>query len=269
MKKLIFLLLAVPVIISAQSVEFRGKTVQAGFLIGKAENPKIILLNNDTLQSDADGNFFIGFDRDDTSSYTLIIKMDGGKAYIKKFNVRERKFKISRINNMNENYITPPQETINRIAEERKIMAAAREKIGEDESAYFSAGFIRPVKGGRRTGVFGSQRILNGIPKNIHGGLDIAAPEGTPIYAMTDGMVILTGNFYYNGNFVLLDHGQGLTSIYIHMSRILVNEGTFVKKGDIIGEIGTTGRSTGPHLHWGINWYNKRIDPQLILDIIE
>jgi murein DD-endopeptidase MepM/ murein hydrolase activator NlpD len=124
------------------------------------------------------------------------------------------------------------------------------------------------IRGGRITGIFGSQRILNGVKKSPHNGLDIAAPEGTSVYAMTDGIVRLTGkNYYYNGNFVFIDHGQGLSSLYLHMSRLNVKDGQIVKKGVKIGEVGTTGRSTGPHLHWSVQWYNKRIDPECLLKI--
>ena len=102
----------------------------------------------------------------------------------------------------------------------------------------------------------------------MHNGLDIAVPRGTPVYAMTDGVVILTAdNFYYAGNHIILDHGQGVNSFYLHLSKILVKEGQFVKKGEVIGKVGTTGRSTGPHLHWGVQWFSKRVDPARVLKI--
>jgi len=102
----------------------------------------------------------------------------------------------------------------------------------------------------------------------MHNGLDIAAPRGTPVYAMTDGIVrFVADNFYYSGNFILIDHGQGLNSSYLHLSRTFVKEGEFVKKGEKVGEIGTTGRSTGPHLHWSVQWFGKRIDPAILLKI--
>ena len=109
---------------------------------------------------------------------------------------------------------------------------------------------------------------MNGVPENIHNGLDIAKKKGSPVYASSDGIVRIAGNnFYYNGTFVLIDHGQGLTTVYLHFSKLLVKTGDRVKKGEIIGEIGTTGRSTGPHLHWGVQWYNKRIDPESLLNL--
>lgn len=147
-------------------------------------------------------------------------------------------------------------------------MQNARKEIGKIEDSYYNAGFMKPIKGGRQTSVFGSQRILNGVPKNFHNGLDYAAPVGTDVLAMSDGKIILAGDdFFYNGNFILIDHGQGLNSIYLHLSKKDVKKGDTVKMGQKIGEVGTTGRSTGPHLHWGVQWYKKRIDPEQVLKI--
>ncbi|NQT65477.1 MAG: M23 family metallopeptidase, partial [FCB group bacterium] len=112
-----------------------------------------------------------------------------------------------------------------------------------------------------------SRRIMNGIPKAPHNGLDIAAPFGTAINAMTTGVVALTGDYYYNGKFVLLDHGGGLSSIYIHMSKLSVEKGDYILKGEKIGEVGSSGRSTGNHLHWGVGWKGKRIDPEIITNM--
>ena len=167
---------------------------------------------------------------------------------------------------MKKELVTAPKSQNERIVKERKIIKEARGKIGEVKEALFAEGIIRPVKGGRLSSVFGSQRVLNGTPKNPHNGLDIAAPRGTPVYAMTDGVVLLAAdNFYYSGNFILLDHGFGLNSSYLHLSKKFVKAGDYVKKGQKIGEIGTTGRSTGPHLHWSVQWYGKRVDPAGLL----
>ena len=252
----------------AQELSLLGKVEQGSLLIGKAETAEKVWLNDERLLLDKSGNFLIGFDRDDTSSYLLKIKYQSGKVQLKKLVPAKRAFKIQKINNMKKELVTAPKSQNERIVKERKIKKDARSKIGRVDSALYSSGFIRPVEGGRISGVFGSQRILNGIPKNIHNGLDIAAPKGTPVYAMTDGIVRLAADtFYYSGNFILLDHGQGLSSVYLHLSKKDVKEGDLVKKGDTIGEIGQTGRSTGPHLHWGVQWYNKKIDPQGLLDL--
>ena len=215
---------------------------------------------------DDEGYFTFGFDRDDNSAHYLQIKFSGGKVIIKKLTLPKREYKIQRINNMKSKYVSPPDSELVRISREREIIKSGYSKLNTSSEANYKTGFTRPVAGGRITGVFGSQRILNGIAKDPHNGLDIAAPSGTPVYAMSDGIVQLARNeFYYTGNFILLDHGHGLTSRYLHLSKISVKEGTLVKKGDLIGLIGTTGRSTGPHLHWSVQWYNKRIDPQSLL----
>ena len=251
----------------AQKIIITGKTEQGNLLVGFAEGLESVKLDDKELLN-SNGIFTFGFDRDDKGVHYLKLKLKNGKSIVKKIELHEREYKIQRINKIKKKYVTPPKSEMERIKSERKILKSARRKITETDSIYFLSGFIRPVKGGRITSVFGSQRILNGVPKNPHNGLDIAAPTGTPVYATADGIVVLAGaNFYYNGNFVLLDHGQGLSSIYLHLSKILVKDGERVKKGQEIGRIGTTGRSTGPHLHWGVNWFGKRIDPASLLKL--
>ncbi len=252
---------------SAQELILSGEAKPGNLMLGYAPNSESVYL--DTIKLGVDkGVFLFGFDRDETGTHYIKVKLKNGKSILKKIDLRERKYKIQRINKIKKKFVTPPESALKRIEQERKILKSAREKIGKTDTAYYLEGFIRPVKGGRVTSVFGSQRILNGIPKNPHNGLDIALPEGTPVYATSGGIVRLVGkNFYYNGNFVLIDHGQGLSSIYLHLSKILVKDGDRVKKGEKIGEIGTTGRSTGPHLHWGVQWFGKRIDPGSLLKL--
>ncbi len=251
----------------AQNVSFTGEFKQSNLIIGYAADLDYAKLDGIKLLSD-NGYFVFGFDRDSPLIHYLTVKLKNGKSIVKKIELAKRRYKIQRINRMKKKFVTPPPKELARIKREGKILKRARSKIGVNASAYYLSGFIRPVKSGRITSVFGSQRILNGVPKNPHNGLDIAAPTGTPVYATADGIVRLTGkNFFYNGNFVLLDHGQGLSSIYLHLSKIDVKGGKYVHKGEKIGEIGTTGRSTGPHLHWGVNWYGKRIDPASLLKL--
>ncbi len=249
----------------AQELVLSGKSEPGNVVVGFLPGLQNAWLDNTKLMID-DGVFIFGFDRDDNGVHYLKMKLKNGKSVVKKIDLPVRKYKIQRINKIKKKYVSPPKSELNRISKERKILKSARKEIGKIKKAFYLSGFTRPVKGGRITSVFGSQRILNGVPKNPHNGLDIAAPAGTPVYAASDGIVRLTGNnFYYNGNFVLIDHGQGLSTIYLHLSKILVENGTRVKKGQIIGKIGTTGRSTGPHLHWGVQWFDKRIDPASLL----
>ena len=136
----------------------------------------------------------------------------------------------------------------------------------DTETTYFASGFLRPIKGGRISGVYGSQRILNGKPRSPHNGLDIAVPKGTPVMAAADGIVALVHeDMFYTGKTVMIDHGHGLTSVYIHMDSIRVADGQRVTKGAPIGTVGMTGRATGPHLHWGVTWFGTHLDPALLI----
>lgn len=246
----------------------KGKIAPGNLVWAKAENAKWVFFNDKQLSIDEEGNFIFGFDRDAKGEYLLRVKYNDGSVKIKKLKLADRKYKIQRINNMKRKYVSPPKAELEQIKKERKIKNDVKSKIGEIQEAYYKTGFARPVKGGRISGIFGSQRILNGVPKNAHNGLDIAARRGTPVHAMADGVVKLAADeFYYSGNFLLIEHGQGLYSVYLHLSKKDVKDGDIVKKGQKIGEIGTTGRSTGPHLHWGVNWYKNRIDPACLLEL--
>jgi len=155
---------------------------------------------------------------------------------------------------------------LERIAKENRLIRKARDESGL--TPWFETGFVMPAEG-RISGIFGSQRILNGEPRNPHNGLDIAAPTGTPIIAAADGVVsLIHEDMYFSGKTVMIDHGLGLESVYIHMSKIHVTDGQQVRQGELIGEIGSTGRSTGPHLHWGVSWYSTRLDPETVLRVI-
>ena len=161
--------------------------------------------------------------------------------------------------------VTPGPEFYKKINEDRALIKnSMSEKYIIDE---FPLSFIQPTEG-RISGIYGSQRILNGVKKNPHGGLDIAAPQGTPIKATTGGKILLAAKgLYYTGNIVIIDHGYDLQSMYIHMQDINVKKGDLVKQGQVIGTVGSTGRSTGPHLHWNIYWNKIRINPELLLTI--
>ncbi len=252
----------------AQDIKIFGEAKPSAILIGKADSAVSVIFNTKQIQIDENGVFVFGFDRDDSGKFELAVNFNNGKSETIFFDIAKRDYKVQHIKQMAQKYVTPPKEVTERIERESKIMKSARASVGEIDSAYFSTGFSKPVKKARLTSVFGSQRILNDVPKAPHNGIDYAAPIGTPIYAAASGIVKLAGdNFYYNGNFVLLDHGQGLSSIYIHMNKNFVKDGEFVEKGQKIGEIGNTGRSTGPHLHWGVQWHDKRIDPLLLLEV--
>lgn len=248
-------------ILSAQDVTFYGEAKPGSIVIGKGENIKSVTLGKRKLQVDENGMFLFGFDRDAKGTHILKIRFKNKKTQTKKFVLPKRKYVVQRLK-IASKYVEPPKEELERIEIEAEKMKAARARVGKIDSAYFSVGFAMPVDNPRITGVFGSQRILNGVPKNPHNGIDFGADEGTNISAITDGIVVIAGkDFYYNGNFVLIDHGHGLTSVYLHLSKLDVKTGDRVLKGQKIGEVGSTGRSTAAHLHLGMQWFNKRIDP--------
>jgi murein DD-endopeptidase MepM/ murein hydrolase activator NlpD len=174
-----------------------------------------------------------------------------------------RDYRIQRIDGLPEKFVDPPKEVLDRIARETALVDAARAR--DTGASWFSDAFMWPVKG-PLTGVYGSQRILNGVPKRPHFGLDIAAGEGKPIVAPVGAVVALAEpDLYFTGGTVILDHGHGVSSSYLHMSRIDVKAGDTVKQGDVIGAIGKTGRATGPHLCLRLNWFQVRLDPALVL----
>jgi len=249
-------------------VNLIGTLKPGTIMIGEVPNAQKILLDDKEVKFNEKGVFFIGFDRDDKGVKELKIKFKDGSEEIKKLKLKNRKYKIQKINNMKSKYVNPPDSESERIRKEGQLIKEARKIIENTDQLYVKENFYRPVKGGRISSVFGSQRILNGEPKSPHNGVDIALPKGTDVFAMADGKVQLTGDdFYYSGNTILIDHGLGLSSIYIHLNEINVEKGQMVKKGEKIGTVGSTGRSTGPHLHWGVQWYGNRIDPLSILDL--
>ncbi len=247
-------------------LELIGKAVPGNLMIGKTEKASEVYLNDVKLKVDSNGVFVFGFDRDDIGNQVLKVVYADKKVETRELILKTRKYNIQKINDVNQKYVNPPPDILDRIEKETAEITEARKTIYKTDSTYYVSGFMRPVEGGRISGEYGGQRILNKEAKSPHNGIDIALPAGTPVYAMTNGTVCFKGDdFYYNGNFILLDHGQGLSSVYLHLSKILVVNGQKVFKGQKIGEVGSTGRSTGPHLHWGVQWYKKRIDPQSVL----
>jgi len=253
---------------SQNKIELIGKAHPGHLMIGKTMNNSTVYLNDKQIKIDSNGVFVFGFDRDDIGKQILKIVFDDGSVETKELILQKRDYDIQKINDLEQKYVSPPKDILEKIEKETKMITEARKKIDSTTIAYYNSGFMRPVEGGRISGVFGSQRILNGEAKNPHNGIDIALPSGTPVYAMADGVVCIKGDdFHYNGNFVLLDHGQGLNSVYVHLLKTFVIDGERVIKGQKIGEVGSTGRSTGPHLHWGVQWYKKRIDPLSVLEL--
>ena len=259
--------IATVVNIFAQEVKFYGEAKPGGILIGQGKNIISVQLNKANIQFDKSGIFLIGFDRDAVGPFHLAVKFSNNKAETYDYDLEKRVYEEQSIR-VASKYVNPPKKMLRKIMNEQNAMKKARAAVGKLKSALFISGFAYPMDTVDIRASFGTQRILNGRKGNIHNGIDFHAAVGDSIHAIADGKVILAGDdFFYNGNFALLDHGLGLTSVYLHMSKLLVRNGQMVKKGELLGLAGATGRATGPHLHLGVQWYNKRIDPMILFGI--
>ncbi len=252
---------------SCHALELSGNAIQGGLIFGQAEPGSKVLLDGKALDISDDGRFVIGFGRDETGIRKLEVSSPEGDNFQKDLQVESRAYAIERVDGLPPSTVTPDPAARDRIREDAQMVANARQH--RDSRAYYANGFAWPASG-RISGVYGSQRVLNGEPRRPHFGLDIAAPKGTQVHAPADGLITLTHpDMYYSGGTIILDHGQGLSSTFLHLSKILVEAGTFVKQGDLIGLIGSTGRASGPHLDWRMNWLDKRVNPQPLLPPLE
>ena len=243
----------------------KGEKIAGGILLCKTFKGAKVYLDGKEIPVSNNGSFVIGFHRDPKS--TQIIEIRGDDLYEEKIvvNIRNRKYAIQRIDGIDPSKVNPPPEVLERIYREIALVKKARSISKSISESYYEEGFILPAEG-PISGEYGSQRILNGEPKRPHYGIDIALPIGHPIMAAGSGKVLLVEeNLYFSGGTLIIGHGQGLTTTYLHMSKILVNVGQIVKRGLIIGEAGDTGRATGPHLDWRAEWLNRRIDPIFLL----
>ena len=244
------------------NVVLNGKFTQGALLRGQAPAGAKVTLNGETVQTNKDGKFVIGFEREAPLQQTLVVKLDNGQKWQRDITLEKREYNIQRIDGLEQKMVSPPAEVTARIKQDNINVANARSG-NTDLDALFTR-FEWPAKG-VISGVYGSQRILNGVPKWPHYGLDIANETGTPVYAPVDGVVTMADDLYYSGNTLILDHGMRVFSTFLHMDTITVEVGETVKQGEQIGTIGSTGRSTGPHLDWRINLGNTRLDPQTII----
>ena len=244
------------------NIVLNGKFTQGALLRGQAPAGAKVTLNGETVQTNKDGKFVIGFEREAPLQQTLVVKLDNGQKWQRDITLEKREYNIQRIDGLEQKMVSPPAEVTARIKKDNINVANARSG-NTDLDALFTR-FEWPAKG-VISGVYGSQRILNGVPKWPHYGLDIANETGTPVYAPVDGVVTMADDLYYSGNTLILDHGMRVFSTFLHMDTITVEVGETVKQGEQIGTIGSTGRSTGPHLDWRINLGNTRLDPQTII----
>ena len=248
--------------IFSKNLELNGSFTQGGLLFGKTNFKNKVFFKNENIFVNEEGDFVLAIGRDEKLD-NLIVIQSLNKKETHTIKISKRQYRIQKIDGLPKNKVTPNEDEMKRIKKESKIIKKSKNLFLNE--TFYKSGFIWPVKG-IVTGKYGNQRILNGKPRRPHYGLDIAAASGTKIISPSDAEVILTmEDSFFNGKMIILNHGLGLNSIYSHLKKIYVKEGDKIKKGDLIAEVGSTGRSTGPHLDWRINVYNIAIDPELLL----
>ena len=254
---------AVPPVAGTCVPRLEGNQTQGGMVIGQVARGCAVELDGRALRVTPDGRFVFGLGRDAPRTTTLVLRDSRGTRSTVSIDVSPRRYAVENVRGVPQATVTPPPAIAARIAREQAEVAAARKR--DDAREDFRARFAWPLAG-RISGVYGSQRVLNDVPKDPHFGLDIAAATGTPAAAPAPGVVTFARpDLYLTGGTVLLDHGHGVSSVFLHLSRLDVEVGQRIERGDVIGAVGMTGRASGPHLHWGMNWFDVRIDPQLLL----
>lgn len=250
--------------IAAGKLKLDGDFAQGGMVTGETVPGATVALDGRGVTVDRWGRFVFGFGRDAAAKAELSIHFPDGESEVRMLTVAPRHYRIERIDGLPPKMVTPPKDVLDRIRRENAEIAKVRSR--NTDAAWFWNGFTRPAEG-RFSGFYGSQRVLNGKPRRPHYGLDIAGGQGAPVVAPAPGIVALAVNdYYYTGGTVMIDHGHGITSVLMHLDRVDVKKGQRVETGDAIGAIGATGRASGPHLDWRVNWFEVRLDPGLLLD---
>ena len=248
-----------------EGIEWRaGTAIEGGLVLARAAPGVRLELDGVPLPQDDSGHALIGFHRDSDMPVTLTALHPDGRRDSVTMMAVQRDYAVQRIDGLKRDHVTPPQEVLDRIGADSAAVRAARGIIDAGPGAGdFLDGFDMPVEG-RITGVYGSQRILNGEPRQPHYGIDIAAPRGTPVLAPAAGRITMVRDLYFSGWTILMTHGLGLNSAFLHLDSVTVAEGDTVPRGGTIGTVGSTGRSTGPHLDWRLDWQGRRLDAALV-----
>jgi murein DD-endopeptidase MepM/ murein hydrolase activator NlpD len=252
--------------VQAAPLVLQGSLQQGGLVLGKIAPGSIAYYQGKPLQTTPSGQFLLGLGREAPESIEVRVIDTESMQTIHKFAINQREYSIQRVNGVPSKTVMPSDVDLARIRSDSALVKQAR----KDRTAEvdFLGGFQKPLIG-PITGVYGSQRVYNGVPKNPHYGVDYAAPTGTEVVAPAAGIVRLAHpDLFYSGGTMIIDHGHGLSSSFLHLSGLLVAEGTRVTRGQPIALVGATGRATGPHLDWRMNWHQQRIDPQLVLETL-
>ncbi len=247
---------------SKADLALQGRAIQGGLMLGGTRAGAKVWLEGKSVPVARDGKFLLGFARKAGANLNLRVELPGGRIKVRILEVEQRRYKIEHIDGLPPRKVTPSPAALERIKAERKLITKARRRFSE--GSFSGTGFSWPLQG-RISGIYGSQRVLNGKPRAPHLGVDIAAPKGTPIRAPAAATVALAyDEMFFSGKLIILDHGLGLSTVYAHMSHLAVKAGDRVKRGAVIGAVGATGRVTGPHLHWGVHLFGLGLDPALL-----
>jgi len=261
----LFVTLATSAIADGHKITITGEIKQGGLVVGKTDADNTVKLNGKTLAVSATGDYVFGFGRDDSSDYNLVISQANGKEQHRVITPAKRQYQEQSITGIAKSIMQPSAKAIARSNKDSGQIRAVR-KISSQLSS-FSTGFIAPIDG-VITGVYGSRRIFNGVKKRPHFGLDYAGKIGDPVKSPAAGKILLyVPDMFYSGGTMIIDHGQGVTSTFLHLNNSYVQVGDQVNQGQIVAAVGNSGRVTGPHLDWRINWFGIKIDPALALKI--
>jgi murein DD-endopeptidase MepM/ murein hydrolase activator NlpD len=259
----LILALAANAVSAGERLRLDSEVIQGALVLGITEPGARLTLDGAPVPVAPDGHFVFGLERDAKETATLTAVYRDGSGETRTLSVARRAYDIQRIDGLPPRMVQPDPKDLPRIKREQEMIVAARARTIPE--LFYRQPFIWPARG-RISGVYGSQRILNGEPRTPHYGVDVAAPAGAPVVAPAAGIVTLAQpDMYFTGNTVLLDHGYGVSSILIHLDTLAVKVGDRLEQGDPVGTVGATGRATGPHLHWGMHWYQVKVDPQRLV----
>jgi murein DD-endopeptidase MepM/ murein hydrolase activator NlpD len=252
--------------VELHAVSFEGEFTQGGLLIGQVQEGQTISYQGKALKLTTNNQFLLGLGRNAAATTTFTLNHQDQEPETITLKIAARQYNIQKIEGVPAKTVTPPASDLQRIKQDASLVREARKLVSNKQD--FLKGFIKPANG-PITGVYGSQRFYNGVPKSPHYGIDYAAPTGTPVIAPAGGIVTFAHNdLFYSGGTLIIDHGHGLSSTFLHLSEILVEPDQQVTLGMEIAKIGATGRATGPHLDWRMNWLDQRIDPDLVLKVL-
>jgi murein DD-endopeptidase MepM/ murein hydrolase activator NlpD len=261
--KIVWMSLLLLWLVPAHALELRGQWQQGGVIVGKVPAGTQVEYNGKTLQISPTGEFVFGLGRDAKPNVTLVLIDSTGIRRKQQFSVKQRKYRIQKVTGVPQQTVEPDPAQVERAKREAQMAADARK--GNLPLTFFAQPFQWPLIG-PITGVYGSQRFYNGVPNSPHYGVDIAKPVGTVVNAPAGGVVTLVHpDMFFSGGTLIIDHGHGLSSTFIHLSEILVKKGDEIVQGQAIAKVGKTGRATGAHLDWRMNWFEERVDPQLLV----